>query len=161
LTYLSSSPLVEHKARHRSLHFGRSRAASSASLQVDIPISDLSLSVVLLQVSFGLPCFLFLSGAHVSAIFVLLLLSFLRMCPIYRHLLVFNSSSIVLDFVHSLRFSLVMLFGQNIRRILLRYLLWNDSHFLMSYFVALQHSEPYNSTGMALLLYILSLVLLL
>jgi hypothetical protein len=125
VTYLSSSPfgLVEHKARHRSLHLGRSRAASSVSFQLDYPISDLSLSMVLLQVSFGLPCFFLPSGTHVSAIFVLLLLSFLTTCPIYLHLLVFNSSCIVLDLVLCLSFSLLMLFGQNICRIRLRHLL--------------------------------------
>ena len=42
LPYLSSSLLVEHKARHRSLHRGLSMATSSAALQLCHPISSLS-----------------------------------------------------------------------------------------------------------------------
>jgi hypothetical protein len=62
-TYLFSSPLEEHW----SLHFGRSRAASSASLQLDHPIYSpvfsltcrvLFGSFTVFTIIFGFPTFL-------------------------------------------------------------------------------------------------------
>ena len=158
LPYLSSSLLVEHKARHRSLHRGLSMTTSSAALQLCHPISSLSFSAVLLQVSFGRPRFRLPSGVHVIAILVSSSLPFLNTCPIYRHLLILILSSIVCVFVLSLSCWLLILFGQYIRSILLRHLFWNASHILMSPIVILQHSDPYINTDSTLLLKIFTLV---
>ena len=104
---------------------GLSLAASSAALQLGHPISFLSFSAVLLQVFLGLPLFRLPSGVQVRATWV---------------------------WVLSLRTWLLILSGQNTRNILLRHLFWNASHFFMSATVIFQHSDPYISIDLTLLL---------
>ena len=87
--HLSSSLLKKHKARQRLLHLGLSLAASSAALQLSHPISFLSFSAVLLQVSLGLPLFCLPSGVQVRATFCSSSFPFLRTCLMYCHLLSF------------------------------------------------------------------------
>ena len=142
LTYLSSSLLVEHKAEHISFHCCLSAATLAAASQVFHPISLSSFSAILLQVSLGLPFFLFPSGVHCKAILLLSFLSLRKMCPIYFHLFSFIVSSTDLMFAFSLSSLLVIFIGQNIFIIRFRHLFWNVSHFCMSLFVILQHSDP-------------------
>ena len=102
---------MEHKARHRSLHLGRSLATSSAALQLGHPYSFLSLSAVRLQVSLGrLP-----SGVQVSATFWSSSFPFLSTCPMHLHLLSLMLSSIVWVSVLFLSSTFVILLGQNTR----------------------------------------------
>ena len=111
-TYLSSSFLVEHKGRHRLLHFGLSIAIFSAAHQSLHPISFLSHSTVLLHVSLGLPLLLFPSDVQVRAVLMLSFLSLLRIWPIYFHLLILNSSSSLVVPVTFCSSLLLMVFGQ-------------------------------------------------
>ena len=142
LTYLSSSFLVEHKAENISFHFCLSVAALVTASQVFHPISFRSFSAILLQVSLGLPFFPFPSGIQCKAILLLSFLSLHKMCPIYLHLISFIVSSIDLLFVFFLSSLLLIFIGQKIFIICLRHLFWNVSHFCMSFFVILQHSDP-------------------
>ena len=142
-SHLSSSLLEEHKSSHKSLHLGLPLAASSAALQLGHPISLLSFSAVLLQVSLGLPPFRLPSDVQVRATFWFSLFPFLSTCRMYRYFLIYNMlSSIVWVWVLSLRIWLLISFSQNTRNILLRHLFWNASHFFMSATVIFQHSDP-------------------
>ena len=55
----------------------------------------------------------------------------------------------------------MLVLGQNIRRILLRLLVWKVDSWLRSLSVILQHSEPYSRVGSTQLWYSISLVLVL
>ena len=80
-TYLSSSHPVAHKADTRPFHLFLSAAIFSASFQV-FPIFFRSPSIVLLQVSLGLPRLLFPSaGVHLNAVFVMDWFPFLKTWP--------------------------------------------------------------------------------
>ena len=149
---LSSHLVEEHKARHRSLHLFLSMAASSAPLQLGHPISFLSFSAVLLQVSLGLPLFRLPSGVRMRARFWSFSFPFLSTCQLYRHLLIFMLSSIVWVWIISISVWLLILFGQGTSNILLRHLFWNASHFFMSATVIFQHLDPYISIDFTLLL---------
>ena len=90
LIHLSTSHLVVHKASVMCLHFSR-LTTSFLTSSYDFHPSSLSFSIILHQVVFGLPLFLFPSGAHVRAIASSLFLSFLSMRPINFHLRLFTS----------------------------------------------------------------------
>ena len=126
---------------HISLHFCLSAAALASTSQVFRHISFSSLSAILLQVYLGLPFFLFPSGIYCKAILLLSFLSPRSMCPIYLHLFSFMLSSIDLTYVFFLSSLLFIFIGQKIFIICLRHLFWNVSHFCMSFFVILQHSD--------------------
>ena len=129
------------------LHFDLSCTCLVASAHVLNPSCFLSFSTVLLHVSFGLPLFLFPSGAQSSAVLVFLLLSILRTCPIHCHLLFFTIvlifSSLALFLLASV---LVIYSGQYIFRMLLMYLWRKVSKIFSSPSVIFQDSLPYNRT---------------
>ena len=132
---------MEHKAEHILFHCCLSAATLAAASQVFHPISLSSFSAILLQVSLGLPFFLFPSGVYCKASLLLSFLSLRKMCPIYFHLFSFIVFSTDLMFAFSLSSLLVIFIGQNILIIRFRHLFWNVSHFCMSFFVILQHSD--------------------
>ena len=88
---VSFASQVVHKASAVSLHFFLFAAATLASSHDLHPASALSFSTVRRHVVFGLPLFLFPSGAQVIATFMRLCLSCRKMCPIIFHLLLFTS----------------------------------------------------------------------
>ena len=119
-------------------------AILTASVHVLNPISHLSLSTVLLQVSLGQPLFLFPSGAHVSA--ALGNESGFNTCPIHLHLRVFICVLILSNLVLSLTSSFVTFIGQWIFRIFRNHLCWKLSSLSSSLFVMRQVSLPYKRT---------------
>ena len=110
-----------------SFHLFLSMATLAASAHVLNPISHLSLSTVLLQVSLGRPLFLFPSGAHVSAVLGNESGFILNTCPIHLHLRVFICVLILSDPVLSLTSSFVTFIGQWIFRIFCKHLCWKLS----------------------------------
>ena len=97
---------------------------------------------------FGLPLFLFPSGVHLRATFVMSSDGLRRTWPSHLHLFWISKVSMSLDlvFVMLCRSLLEILFGQNIFIIFLRLVLWKLESLLMSLSVILQHSEPYRHT---------------
>ena len=100
-----------HKASTRSFHLLLSWAALSKNPQVH-PCCFISVSTVLLQVSFGLPLPLRPSGVQRSATLAIAVGGRRRTCPIHLHLLLFISSVIGLVAVISYKSSLEIVFGQ-------------------------------------------------
>ena len=131
------------RAATKVLHWSRSWASLWIVPHV-WPIIFSSASAVLRHVCFGLPLLLLPSGVQWRAVLVMLSLSFLKRCPIHRHLLLIRMLS-MLSWWHLVSSSsLVMVLGQNILSILLRLLVWNTSLSLRSFSVIRQHSEPYS-----------------
>ena len=149
------------RAGSRSLHIVLSLATSFAALQLGHQNRLLSLSVVCLQVSLGRPLLRLLSGVHDSGTVWFSSFHFRSTWPIHLHLLQLMLSPIVLVLFFSFSSILLILFSQNTRMILLGHLLLNASHFLMSATVIFQHSEPYISTDLTLLLLIFNLFFML
>ena len=105
----------------------------------------ISFSTVLLHVVLGLPLFLFPSGVQCKAVLVIDWGSLLRTCPIHFHrrlVMMVPMSSCLHLFSRS---SLEIFWGQNMRRILRRHVVWKDRSLLRSASVILQHSDPYRS----------------
>ena len=119
-----------------------SRAAVTASLQVAKPIFCLSLSTVLLHVTFGRPLFLFPSGAQVKAMRGFCWLFICNTCPIQRHLHLLICSLMVQVLAHRLTSSFDTFMGQYIFSNLRRHLCRNVSSFTSSLFVILQVLHP-------------------
>ena len=110
---LSSSLPVEHKVDTSSLHSALFLALFSASPQVSLS-SLSSVSTVLRHVVFGLPLGLFPCGVHLSAAFVMHLLSILKTCPSHLNLFCKISSTIHMESAISRRFTFEMVLGQTI-----------------------------------------------
>jgi len=99
-----------------------------------------------LQVFLGRPCFI-LPGDVLFAFI-------LRVCTNHLSHLRFISNTISWDFDLLYSFLFETFIGKKKNwQILLRLLLWNALIFCMSFFVTLQHSDPYSSTGLSKLLY--------
>ena len=126
-------------------HFLPSCAALASSCQV-CPLCFISSSTSLRQLLRGRPLFLFPWGFQVRACLVMLLGGFLSVWPIQVHFLrlIWVSMGSCLVASHSLM--LLMVSGQNMRRICLRHLLIKDWIFLRDVFVVRHVSEPYKST---------------
>ena len=146
LTYLLTyclSRLVACRAATKDLHCCLSLASLSRVAQEWLRSFD-SPSTVRLQVCLGLPRFLFPSGVHRSATFGMESFSIRSTWPIHLHLLCVMSVSMS-SMLHRWRRSLLEIFlGQNILKIFLRQVVWNDDSFAASDFVMRQHSDPLN-----------------
>ena len=111
--YLPTYPLhsyVEHKARHRLLHFGLSFAIFSAAPQSLHPISHALLSFSMFPLVY--PCFFSLLVSMSSAVLMLPFLSLLRIWLIYILLLMLISSSNLMVPVTFCSSLLLVVFGQ-------------------------------------------------
>ena len=138
------SPHVEIEARHVCLHISLSYATWCASLQPFHPnLVFISLSTVLLQVSFGLPFFLLPSGFQVNATLTWLLGSLLSMCPIYLQRLSRIVSLTGLVLVRRYSSSFEIFIGHLIFRIFVKHTRWNPSSLSSSVPVTLHSSAPY------------------
>ncbi len=110
----------EHRPLTTFFHFLLSWAWFSASFR---PWSFSSLSSCLLQVFLGLPTFRWPWGFHFRLYFVILSLSFLRVWPSHLNFLFLIWMTIFSWLVLSHRSLFLMIFGQNILRILFKHLL--------------------------------------
>ena len=145
ITLTHSSPLcllacrAATKDRHSCLFW------ASRCIEFQLWSSDfISFSTVLRQVVLGRPLFLFPSGVQWRAVLVMLPCSLRMTCPIHLHLLRIMMVSI-LSWLHWVSSSwLDIVFGQNIFRILLRFLVWKVDNLSRSLCVVLQHSKPYS-----------------
>ena len=106
----------------------------------------------------GRPLFFFPWRFQDRACLVMLVEGFQRVWPIHLHRLIMISASAGLWLVLCHSFSLLMVIGQRIRKILHRHELIKVCTFFVVATVVLQVSEPYNRTGLTLLLKILILV---
>ena len=102
-----------HRARTSFLHSSLLLAFLSIVPQV-YPLSFISFSVVRLHVVFGFPLFLFPSGVHLRATFVMSSDGLRRTWPSNLHFYWINKVSMSLVFVMLCRSLLEILFGQNI-----------------------------------------------
>ena len=121
-----------HKASTLCLHMSLLCAAVLASPHVFHPAVILSFSAVRRHVVFGRPRFLLPSGNHFNAVTQSLSLSFLKMCPMYRHLLHLKSLLILSNPALSNTSSLLIWSCHLIFKILRRHLWWNVSTFFSS-----------------------------
>ena len=141
-----------------SMHIGQGQVSSTLLccwlffLLCPRCILFISFSMVRFHVVFGLPLFLFPSGVHLRATFVMSSDGLRRTWPSHLHLFWINKVSMSLVFVMSCRSLLEIFFGQNILIIFLRQVLWKVESLLMSLSVISQHSEPYRSTDSTQLL---------
>ena len=130
------------------LQHALSLAVVTAWLQVAKPIFCLSLSTVLLHVTFGRPLVLFPSGAQVKAMGGFCWLFIRNTCPIQRHLRLLICSLMVQVLACRLTSSFDTFMGQYIFSNLRRHLCRNVSSFTSSLFVNLQVLHPQSSTAM-------------
>lgn len=86
-----------------------------------------SFSTDLLQLSFGVPLFLFLVGIHLIATFGIEVGCILNTCPIHCHFLLLITWDRGVVFVLIYSSSLKMVFGQNMRSNLQRHRVWKVS----------------------------------
>ena len=122
------------------------------------PHSFSSLIIVLRQVTLGLPLLRLPWGVHLNATLGSESVSIHRTWSSHLHLLFLTtteSGSRLQDVNKSL---LLMLFGQKIRLMCRRHLVWKTSYFLEISLATFQHSLPCNRTDSTLLLKILILV---
>ena len=148
------------RAATKVLYFCLSLAIFSTVPQVFFVVF-ISPSTEHLHVFFGLSCLRFPSGVQCCAVLLMEFLSFLITCPILFQRLLDNIVAIF-SCLHCLsRSSFDILFGQKMRRILLKLLVWKTDSFVRSFSVILQHSDPYNRVDSTQLWYSLSLVCLL
>ena len=153
LTYLLS-PLracshrkTDTEERHRVLS-----AACFATWSKLYPIAFISRSTDLLHVSFGRPLLLFPAGVQRMATLGMDVGGIMLTWPIHVDLLFFTSNDMGGIPVRSWCSALDILFGQNMCRILLRYLFWNTSSLWHNSLVTFQYSAAYSSTLSTLLL---------
>ena len=139
LTFTSSSlcPLAH------CLHLPLSLTTALADAQLFHTSCDLSCSVVLLHVVFGLPTLRFSSGCHVSAVVQILVSSILSTWPIHFHFLSFIVSLTLVVLVLRCSPSLEILSGHLTLRICLMHLFWKVSSFFLSPSVVFHVSLPY------------------
>ena len=125
------------RAATKVLHFCLFLAIFSTVSQVLFMIF-ISPSTVSLHVFFGMPRLSFHSGVHCSAVLVMEFLSFLTTCPIHFQRLL-NNIVVIFSCLHCLsRSSFDILFGQKMRRILLKLLVWKTDRFVRSFSVILK-----------------------
>jgi hypothetical protein len=105
-----------------------------------------SIKIVLFQVILDLPFLLSPCGFQSSPCLVLLFWSFLKVCPISFHFLIFISLSICICYVVSHRSLFVMVFGHHILSMLRRHWLTNVCNLLIICCVIFHVSHPYSST---------------
>ena len=154
ITYLGLSARWGHRPTTVDRQRVQSCAILSSWFQLQ-PVWRASESRYLLQVFLGFTLFCFPWGFQVRAWRVMLVGSFVRVCPIHLHLRYFISSSTSSCPVLCQRYLLLMVSGQKILNIFRRQPL------LIIFFVVLQVSEPYKSTGFTLELKNRSFVLVL
>ena len=106
----------------------------------------------------GRPRFRFPSGVQWRAVREMLPGSLLITCPIHLHRFRMMMVLMLSWLQRAKRCWLEMVLGQNIRRILRRFLVWKVDSWLRSLAVILQHSEPYSKVESTQLEYSLSLV---
>ena len=128
-----------------------SRAAISASPHVR-PIVLVSFSTVLRQVALGLSCFLFPWGVHLRATLEILLWDILKICPSHLRRCLLVVIWIGSEFVMACNSKFEMVLGRKIRQIMRRHPLWNASILWKSISSPCQHSDPYSSTNLTILL---------
>ena len=148
---------MAYGASVRVLHCCRSSAHRLAVSRLR-PHSFSSLAIVLRQVTSGLPLLRLPWGVHLSATLGSESVSIRRTWPSHLHLLfltITESGSRLQDVSRSL---LLILFGQKIRLMRQRHLVWKTSSLLEISLVAFQHSLPYNRTDSTFLLKIVILV---
>ena len=126
-------------------------ATLAASLQLFQPNSFISFSAVRLQVSFRLPLLLLPSGFCVSATLKLLLVSLLKMWPIYLQRLSRMISLTGLVLVRQYSSSIGIFMGHRTLIILFKHIWWNLLSFSSSELVNRHNSAPYSKTGNKLL----------
>ncbi len=102
----------------------------------------ISPSTVQCHVSLGLPLLRLPSGVQCRTVLAMSSLSLLTMCPSHLHLLLIMTVSMLSWLVWARSCLLEMVLGQNTRRSLLRFSVWNVDSLEMSLSVILQHSEP-------------------
>ena len=124
-----------------------SRTAALVTFKVFHPTLFLSLSTVLLQVVFGLPLTLRLSGVHPNAIKQSFSPSHLSTCPNQFHFLLHTSQLISLISAISTTLLFVTLYCHVIFVIRLRHWHWKLFSFRSSAFVIFHVSQPYSRTG--------------
>ena len=132
---------VEHRPSTSFLQADLSRATLSISPH-DFLMSFASAITDLLQVSMGLPRFLWPCGFHVRACLAVLVAGRLRVCPIHFRLLVLISSPIGTIRVFSHRSLLLTISNHLSPRICLRHLLMELCSFCSDVVVSFQVSDP-------------------
>ena len=145
---------MEHRASTEHRHLVRFFASFFSSPQFRQHLS-MSLFIDLLQVSFGLPLFLFPVGFQSRDCLVISLSGFRRVWPIHLQvflLIVFPISSWPVR-CHNSVFSILV--GQKILRILRRHLFIKVCSILVVVLFIFQVSQPYRSTDLTLVLKIL------
>ena len=141
LTYLLPETPWAHRAATKSFHLSLSRATIPIVPQ-EWPNYFNSCSTVLRQVTFGRPLFLFPSGVQCRAVLQMFPSSLLNTWPIHRQrfFIIIVPMSSWLDW--DINSSLVILFGQKIFKIFLRFFVWKVESFTRSCCVMRQHSAP-------------------
>ena len=145
--HLSTSHPVVHKASVMCLHFSRLTASFLTSSHEFHPLSSLSFSIILRQVVFALPLFLFPLGAHVRAVTSSLFLSFLSMWPINFHLCLFTSLLNGSISALSNKSSVLTWSYHRTSNIFCRHMFWQTSISLSLLLFTFQVSQPDNNTG--------------
>ena len=110
--HLASLPSVTHKTMILFRHLSLSFATPLTSSQDIQPATFLSFSIVLHQVAFGLPTFLFPSGVQVSAVAQWCCLGILSTCPIHFHLHFLISLLTLTELVLSISSFMEITYGQ-------------------------------------------------
>ena len=150
-------PKVPHGASIRVLHCCQSSAHRLAISKLR-PHTFTPLTIVLHQVTLGLPLLCLPWGVHLNATLGSESVSIRRTWPSHLHLLFVTtteSSSRLQDVSRSF---LLIWFGQRIYLMHRTHLVWKTSSFLEISLVTFQHSPPYNRTDSTSLLKILILV---
>ena len=151
ITYLTLPSLFAlccAKGRYQTLPLSTLSFATPLTSFHDIqPAEFLSFSIILRQVVFGLPTFLFPSGVQVSAVAQWRCLGILSICPIHFHLRLLISLLTRTEPVLSLSSSTEITYGQKIPKLLFCHWYWNESSFSLSFFFVLYVSLPYRRTG--------------
>ena len=91
-------------------------------------------------------------GVHLRATLVILLGEILKTCPSHRRRRFFIAVRIGLECVLAYKSKFEMVLGQKIRQILRKHPLWIASILWKSVSTTCQHSDPYNSTDLTMLL---------
>ena len=154
---ISCHSYLEHRASTKQLQRTQFRANTFNSPHV-FPSLLASSSTLLLHEIRGLPLFLWPWGFQNMACLSIAFWFFLRVWPIHLHFLLFIWIWTGSSFVCFQRFSLEIIFGQNIRRIFLKHLLRKTCRLLVISAVTYQVSHPYNNADLTFDLKILSLV---
>jgi len=131
-------PKVVHEASVRVLHLCRSSAYRLAVSRLR-PHSFSSLAIVLRQVTLGIPLLRLPWGVHLNATLGSESVFIRRTCPSHLHLYFLTTTESGCRLQDVSRSLLPILFGQKIRLVRRRHLLWKTSSFTETSLVTFQH----------------------